>query len=131
MTTPQERGAEFEVQFSKRLGLRRVPGSGSQWHSKLDVHGKGARWSLKFTTKPSFTITARLIQEARDATMGVGGTGEIPMWAICIESLGTFVLMSEDDFTELAAGKITLANETSKADARRRRASVPQLLRDE
>lgn len=129
--TPQEKGALFETDFAKKLGLSRVPGSGAVWHSKLDVHGKGGRWSLKFTEKPSFTITRKLIEEALAATQGLGGDGSLPLWAICIEPLGTFVLMRDDDFVQLAAGQITLAQETSKAEARMRRASVPELLRDE
>ena len=63
VSRPQDIGAEFEVEFSERHGLRKVPGSGSQWHSKLDAHGLGVRWSLKATKHGSYTIDSKDLWE--------------------------------------------------------------------
>lgn len=115
------------------MGLEPVPGSGSQWHSKLDVHGLGARWSLKSTKFGSFPLSTDFFDELREHTQGPGGTGELPLGAIEINSgrdPEVVVVMPEWVFKLLASERLELVRE-SKAEARRRRASVPQLLRDD
>lgn len=128
-----DHGTQFEIDFAKRNGLDRVPGSGSQWHSKMDVHGKSVRWSLKSTRFASFQVSRVLFEELAEATGGVGGTGEIPMLAVQLQARTAnppvVVCMLEEDFRRLATEHLELVRE-SKAEARRRAASTPQLLRD-
>lgn len=126
-------GTEFEEQFAVRNGIRRVPGSGSQWHSKLDVHGRGARWSLKSTKHQSFSIGTELIRELVIGCLGSGGSGDIPLGAVELDNRDTkqvVVFMREEDFRDLMSERMELSRET-KGEARRREASVPQLLREE
>ena len=127
--TNQELGTEFEEAFAEEMGLTVVRGSGNQWHSKLDVKGGGARWSLKATRAKTYTISADLIEEVEKATQGFGGTGEIGLHAFELNG-EWFVLARARDFKEIAAGEYKLVTET-KTDAKRKRAAVPELLRDE
>ena len=126
-------GREFEEDLAYRFGLNQTPGSGNQWHSKLDIAGMGARWSLKFTKGRTFTIDYDLIDEAREATGGLGGGGEIPIWGIRIgDPKYTFVMVSDIDFERMFAEEVKLVRTASaRAEARRRLASTPQLLRGE
>lgn len=129
----QGHGTAFEEAFARRNGLDRVPGSGNQWASKLDVEGLGARWTLKSTKFRSFPLSLDVIQELLEACEGVGGTGEIPMGAVELDNRHTketIVFMRESDFNRIQQEQISLTRET-KADARRREATVPQLLREE
>lgn len=132
MSEDTDRGFEFEREFARRHDMKPVPGSGSQWHSKLDTHGRGVRWSLKSTQFGSFQISKALIEEIVEATESVGGTDEIPMMAIELDNRRdpiVLVVMREADFAALASEEMNLVRE-SKAQARRRTAEIPQLLRD-
>jgi hypothetical protein len=63
--TVQQEGRDWEEDFAKEFGLTLVPGSGAPWYSgKLDVSGKGARWSLKWTSKESYRLTLDDLTEA-------------------------------------------------------------------
>jgi hypothetical protein len=120
---------EFEEDLAEELGVQRVPGSGSQWHSKLDIKGKGTLWSLKCTGKEGFRIDKKMLLEAILATGGVGGTGDIPVWAVRLLGIEDFIIMRKDDFKTLVSdGSFTI--EPSKSQERRNRSRVPQLLRE-
>lgn len=126
-------GAQFEDDLSKEFGLHRVPGSGNQAHSKLDLYGNGFRWSLKATENASASIRARDIEEAIDVSYGLNGTGETPLWAFRING-HDLVLMRKEDFVSLQKGEIRAINEEKgkeKVNERRRLAETPSLLRDE
>ena len=130
---PQDIGPEFEAEFIERHGLKPVAASGSQWHSKLDARGHGARWSLKATADRSYRITALDMLEAVEACHGAGGTGEMPLMAIKLMALDdpiVLVVMLEEDFMELATGEMTLVSEDRTA-AKRRVAATPELLRED
>jgi len=120
--------------MEQELGLDRVPGSGSVWHSKLDLAGNGTRWSLKATRKHTFNVDDELISEALEAVTGPNGDGSIPLWAIRKSADSPrqedFVLMRKEDFIDITTGHIELARE-SKSEARRRLAATPALLREE
>lgn len=126
------KGIEFEEEFANEMGLTPVPGSGSQWHSKLDVSGQGARWSLKYRDG-SFRIDKAFIDEAVSATVGIGGTGEIPLWAIRLsDPKYDLVLMRKDDFKAMQAGELkVIPDKRTKTSIRTRLAEVPSLLREE
>jgi len=136
MDTPQQRGRNFEKELSEEFGLQQVPGSGSVWHSKLDLSGHGVRWSLKFTANTSFPIKFADIVEGLEACFGPGGDGSIPIWAARIEQLDEdFIVMRKEDFKLMQAGFTKLLNIISEdkpqVAARKKRASQPELLRDD
>lgn len=128
MSSPQEQGREWEVTFSTMIGGTQVPGSGNQWHSKMDVKGNSILWSCKWTGNTGFLITNKVWQEVVDAVDGPGGTGAIPGLAIRTAEADVVVLRVED-FLELLRQPPIIA--AVKADNRRATARVPQLLRDD
>ncbi len=128
-----EGGTEYEIEMSKRLGLKRIVGSGSTWHSKLDLKGKIGRLSLKFTKNKSFVVDQELIDEAVYACEGPGGDGSVPLWLFRLNnSKYDMIMLRLNDFEMLQETDVQLLeNPTSKSDLKRKRASVPQLFRDE
>lgn len=136
MSTPQDQGREFEKELANEFGLNQVPGSGSVWYSKLDLSGHGVRWSLKFTGLTSFPITLIDIKEAFEACFGLGGDGAIPIWAVRMGQIDEdFIVMRKEDFKLMQMGYAKLLNIISEdkpqVAARKKRASQPELLRDE
>lgn len=126
----QDIGAEFEESFAEEMGLDLVPGSGSQWHSKLDVSGGGARWSLKATSHKSYSLKKEDLLEIQAAC---AETGEIGLMAIELDHFDdpiVAIVLDPNNFKQFAAGEFQFVLET-KSDARRRRAHVPELLREE
>lgn len=130
----QQAGFDFEDEMAKRLGLLPIPGSGSQWYSKLDLKGRMARWSLKHTTKDRFMVTTAFVDEAVAPTQGLSGDGSVPAWLIRLDSnpeydLVMFRLKDVDGLED--AIQVTFADKTNtKASDRRERGRVPELLRD-
>lgn len=131
--TPQEEGRRFEEEIAKEFGLKVVPGSGNQWYAKLDVYGKGARWSMKYTAAQSYRLTQEDLTEAYVATQGISGDGSVPLMMLRIgEPEFDVVVMRKPDFVSFQAGELQLiGTDTPKAgDQRRARARVPVLLRN-
>lgn len=124
-------GTQFEIDLAKELGIKRVPGSGNQFHSKLDLHGKGARWSLKATEKASASIKVEDIIEAINACYNIVGDGSIPLWAYRIQG-HDMVMMRKEDFIEYQRGELELIEQKvdDKYEQRTARANTPRLLRD-
>lgn len=124
-------GTQFEIDLAKELGIKRVPGSGNQFHSKLDLHGQGARWSLKATEKASASIKVSDIIEAINACYNIVGDGSIPLWAYRIQNYD-MVMMRKEDFIEYQRGELELIEQKvdDKYKQRSARAAVPRLLRD-
>lgn len=122
-------GTEFENELAKELGLKRVPGSGNQWHNKLDVKGRGTRWSLKATGDSGFRIDASMLREAIDACGGIGGTGETPVWAVRIPD-GDFIIMRSEDWIRFMKEDAEFSIPQSSAEKRRSRARQTQLGRN-
>jgi hypothetical protein len=125
-------GRAWEVEFSREFGLSLVPGSGSTWYSgKLDVEGRGARWSLKWTSKDSYRLTKKDIREAVEATKGIGGTGEVPFWAFNIGG-EEMIMTRKEDFKQIQSGELKVIPERrTKTDIRTKLSDVPILLREE
>lgn len=126
-TRELEQGRRFEREFAAEMGLEQVHGSGSTWHSKLDVKGFRARWSLKWTRRKTYSISGKLLEEVQAATGAPGGTGEIGLHGFSLAGRW-YVLMEASTFKAISAGELVLSRET-KAEARRREAAVPELLR--
>jgi hypothetical protein len=125
-----ESGRDFEVAFAKEMGLEPVPNSGATWHSKLDLRGFSARWSLKWTGKLSYVLSRATLEEAQEATDDPGGgTGEMPLWAFDVAG-DWYVLVRASDFKRITSEELVLSRE-SKAESKRRTADVPQLFRED
>lgn len=122
-------GTEFEQELAKEFGLERVPGSGSTWHSKLDLSGSGFRWSLKATIQQKFPLRFIDVLEALEACFGPGGDGSKPIWAVR-NRLGDFIVMRKEDFIALQSKEINLI-ETDRPQVaeRKKKAKTPELLR--
>lgn len=121
----------FEHDLAEELGIQRVPGSGSQWHSKLDIQGKGTRWSLKYTDEKGINLTRATLAEAILACGGIGGTGETPVWATRLNGMDDFVTMRLSDWKSFFMENNAFKIEQSKVQERRARAKTPQLMRED
>jgi hypothetical protein len=122
-------GTEFEHDLARELGLQRVPGSGNRWFAKLDIRGRGTRWSLKATDDNGFRVDEGMLDEAINACESIGGTGETPVWAVRIRA-GDFIIMRADDWIRFMKEESFSIPQT-KSEERRARSKVPQLLREE
>jgi hypothetical protein len=128
-------GTKFEEDLAKEFGLTRVPGSGNQFQSKLDIQGKGARWSLKTTGKKSITFSQEIVDEAVDACFGLNGDGSIPVWALRMETPEyDLIILRKEDFKALQKGELQLITEETgkdKVNQRRLRSKTPSLFRND
>lgn len=131
MRPDTQHGFDFEDSFAERNGLDKVPGSGNQWHSKLDLHGFSIRVSCKSTQMKSYPVNVGDIDEAREACYGPGGTGEIPVWAIRIHDDDHVMVMVEESTWRRMTQENMVMSKQDVASARRERASVPALLRED
>jgi len=120
-------GTEFENDLAKELGLKRVPGSGNRWFAKLDIRGRGTRWSLKATGDSGFRVDEGMLMEAVNACESIGGTGEIPVWAVRT-SIGDFIIQRKEDWIRFMREE-TFSVPQTKSQERRSRSKIPQLLR--
>jgi len=128
-----EGGTEFEEEMATELCLESIVSSGSTWHSKLDLKGILTRWSLKFTRSKSFVVSQDLIDEAVKACDGPGGDGRIPLWLFRLNnSKYDMIMMRKNDFKMMNETEVKLMpTDNSKIEQKRKRASLPQLFRDE
>ena len=124
-------GREFEKEFAKEFGLELIPGSGNQWYSKLDVMGRGARWSLKATEKNSASISKDTIEEAILACTNMSGDMTIPLWAFKIGN-HEMVMMRKEDFKSWEKKELIFTEDkkSTNLEERKARASTPRLLRN-
>ena len=122
-------GTEFELDLAKRLGLKRVPGSGNKWHNKLDIKGRGTRWSLKATGDSGFRVDSSMLSEAIVSCEGIGGSGETPVWAVRISD-GDFIIMRAEDWIRFMKDDSDFSVPATNAEKRRARARQTQLGRN-
>jgi len=125
VTTPQQEGFQFEDDLAQDFGLQKTPGSGNQWHSKLDLKGKGFRVSAK-----SSRVQIRIDEELIDEALSGCDDGSIPLWAFRIPA-GDFIMLTLEDFKSLVVGEIEFEVPIKKREERKARASVPQLFREQ
>lgn len=128
--TPNEIGREWEKQLAARLGGSVVPGSGNQWHSKLDVGSHSFLWSCKATLAQSFRLTLDDVYEAVRAVIGPGGKGgrTIPAIALKIQDEELAVLRLSD-LLELLQEDVKFIP-LSKKQEKIQRGSVPSFKRE-
>lgn len=99
-------GEEWEAELARKIGGRKTPASGSQWHSKLDVRGKKTIWSAKATAAASFRVDADMLREMRTSIGRPGGLGidTTPILAVRLGGGEEVVVLELDDFLGLLAG---------------------------
>jgi len=124
----REHGLEWEEDWAKRIGGKLVSGSGNTFYCKLDVGGRQILWSLKATRGDSYPLSRGELEEATAGARGLGGPGVIPGMAVRIAHFDTVTLVAEDLISILTA-PAEYGIPESKTGARRRRASIPSLLR--
>jgi len=128
--TAQRAAKSFEVEWAARVGGKVTPGSGNQWHSKQDVGSVSFLWSLKFTTKKSFSITQDVLDDVAKDTWSPGGKSLIPAIGIRIGSPEyDVVVMRYSDFESLARGELIIVGEEANDHAKEAWARTPELLR--
>lgn len=126
-TQAQEDGLAYEERLASLLGAKLQPGSGSQWYAKLDLDAIEILFSLKHTGKQSLKVTPSILREAIQEATKLGSKGAIP--AVATDIAGEdFVLLRVNDFAKLMEEETKFVP-AKRADIKRSRASVPEVLR--
>lgn len=127
--TPQEAGIRFEVELAEKLGAQLTPGSGNQWHAKMDEQAGTVLLTLKATRDDRYAW-AEIIRTLMECVAYVSspsgpGGATLPAAAIRVDSQKRspidVVVMRAEDFAEFCQHEHNFAPE-SKADAKNRRA---------
>jgi len=127
--TPQQEGVEFEKRFAAKFKGALVPRSGAGIYHKLDVRDSKFLWSLKYTSKKSFSITQKIWDEVHDEVYGPGGLGLDFMPGLAIELEGeTYAFLKMDDLVDLLESDVKVFKADKKTE-KRALAAVPRLLR--
>lgn len=93
-------GEQWEVDLAQKTGGNVVPGSGSRWHSKLDVRGRKTLWSAKATAAASFRVDHDMLRELRSsiATPGALGLDVVPILGVRLGNGEEVAVCLLDDF---------------------------------
>jgi hypothetical protein len=128
--TPQQKGRQWEDEWTGQTEGSQQINSGAVWFSKMDVSDRAFLWSCKYTDKKSFSIKASDIDEVVYAVEGPGGVGidTMPGMAIRIADACDLVVLRKEDFLRLIQTEVKYV-EPSKQDAKRAKSKIPQLLR--
>lgn len=129
----QKTGYRFERYFASLFGVKPTKGSGAVWTAKMDVADGSILWSLKHTDANSFRVYKGLMREVVEAINGLGGVGgdTIPGIAISVDGEMYTVLRAEDFINLLTSRESPAYIKPSKAEEKRRRARVPNILKSE
>lgn len=128
-----EIGREFENRFAKQTGCKLTPGSGNKWFAKLDAYKGRFLFSLKRTTKSSFSVNESVIRDLRNGSSVLTNQSDL-IGALCIsvDNVGDFVVLELDDFMSIV--KDTDGDyssfKPSKSEAKFSSASKPFFLKD-
>lgn len=124
----QQAGIDYEHKFAKIFGVVPQVGSGNQWYAKLDVGARELLCSLKHTGKDRLSVTADILREAIQQSTKIGSKGAIPVLGVDIAG-EDFVILRTNDFAALLEEEVRIVP-VRKANAKRARAAVPQILRE-
>ena len=128
--THQQIGRDFEAELAKTIGVEPQRSSGGLWYAKLDIDDNTLLWSLKHTGHRTMTLTPELFNEARRVIHGTGGRGGDMMPAMAFDLDGMQMgVMQLGNMISLLTGDSKYIP-PSRPERQRRRASVPELLRD-
>lgn len=127
----QRTGYRFERYFASLFGAKPTKGSGSHWTAKMDVADGTILWNLRHTDAASFRVTKDLMSETVAAINGPGGVGgdTIPGIAISVQGEIYTILRAEDFVSLLTSDEGVKYIRPSKAEAKRRRATIPNIFK--
>lgn len=129
--TPQKSGRRFERFWASLFGKEPTKGSGNQWFMKLDVADGTITWSLKWTSNESISLSKKMIREAIEGIYK-NGDNSIPGIAISLDNgAETLVILRAEDWLRMSQSNQAKYITPSRSEQKRRRASIPALLRDE
>ncbi len=129
MSSPQEKGRQYEKEFSKKHGFDPVPNSGATPFWKLDVDGKQILFSLKHTVNASISLKHEDLDEAKEAVYGIGGVGMDYTPAMVLSMKGEeYAVLRVDDLVKLLEQKIEFSPNKKKAQ-NVNDANIPGLLK--
>ena len=98
-TEGQKQSRKHEERLAKELGGTRVGGSGAGWSHKLDVRAPDILLEHKWTSRGSYSVTAKLWREVETQAVKISRT---PLLGIRLElSDIDLIVMDEDDFLEM------------------------------
>lgn len=122
------RGNVFERTVAALLGLKLTLGSGNKWCARGDGTGGGIIVECKAESRKDWATIKRQVALAAEEAQG---TGDVPVLAVLDDDETAYVVMTLDSFREIRVELVPMAIEERKADARKRRARVPAMLRDQ
>jgi hypothetical protein len=128
--TPQNQGRVFEKEWAERFGSKPVKGSGSFWYCKMDVDDGVIVWSLKWTSKETFSVKPGLLYETIAAIRELGLRDATPGLAVAVggRTPEIFTILLADDMIHALTMEAPYIVPT-KDEARRQGAAIPALLR--
>jgi hypothetical protein len=131
--TPQQTGRRFEGFWSKFFGKEPTRGSGNLWHLPLDLSFAVLHFSLKYSKRGRLRFgdysMKELLREADKARKDDAHIGLVATYGE--EDAEVYVTLRGTDFLRLIQSGDIQYLTPSKGEQKRRRASVPALLRDE
>lgn len=132
MSSPQQRGRDWEKQFAATYGGKPVAGSGSGPIYKLDVDHVTILWSLKHTDDESIRLTAKDFRETLAGAEGPGSRCVVPAMALRIGGLDEAVgVLRIRDLLAIARGEIKLELRPTKRNEALHRADPLAQFEDE
>lgn len=133
MSTPQQRGRDYEEEVAKSLGGEPTKGSGNVWHTKLDFQNVSLVISCKYTEAESLRLTQDSLDEVIQAVDGPGGRGGdvVPGLATRVGGPdGTdFITLRAVDLIRLLREDAKAIPTTRAGDIRRQQSHIPVLFR--
>lgn len=121
-----ERGRAFERVVNAALGLVPTIGSGNKWFNRGDGAGGGIRVESKAEQKRSWAQTKSQVALAEEQALG---TGDVAVLAVLDDDEQAYVIMTLPAFARIRTELAPVEISETRAQARRRLASVPALLR--
>ncbi len=123
-------GHDFEEEVNDLLDGQLQPGSGNQPFKKLDIDKQEFIVSCKWTSKASIRVDAPMLSDALLASLGPGGTGQVPLWVLGIEGaqMPPLALLRLTDLIALLEAEVKVFT-PSKSTTKIAEASMPQLFK--
>jgi hypothetical protein len=129
--SPQQEGRNFEGRFKKTYRGNKQPGSGNGVFYKLDIKDSKFLWSLKWTSKKSFSIKSEDFKEVNDEVYGPGGLGIEYVPGLALELEGeVYAVVKMNDLSRLLEEGVKVYAPDKNAQ-KRAKAKIPSLLRQD
>lgn len=129
MSTPQDRGREWEREVARLVGGRLQPGSGNRVEAQLDVSGGLVLVECKATDAQSFSLTTKVWYAVREASTGSSSASHVQaMLAVRLGDGTRLGVVDLDDLVSWIREPPALLPATASSELRRL-ARTPTLLR--